>query len=445
MRELAIFLILFYFQTIALADNGLCSLNGQWFDTNLQNLPMYKLRQVDSKITRGEEATHPICGEYLIEGITNGKTFHFKLFMSKTDDEYCRTWSEFFGEFSSSECSKIKGNYTFHWEFNNTHYESTVPFSWYRNIVKIISPDPKTELVITAEPKMPEFKAAAILEKPDPLNYLSRMTTVNYNSPPFAWNLRIKHSPIPGRLNFDVSLDEVTSNNPTFTPNFNLLRTINKHELIDGGIMGGELTLSVDYYKAVHDEKKYIIKGTNPGKTVIEKILTDTVTRQIACQESRYRQFKANREGGVGFPVIGLDDDNEPKGGAGIMQLYKPKPTAAQVWNWQENLKAGLVYFSKKYTESKHAHILETIRLNNERKKKGMPLCPMNAITPLNEEQLNRETLRRYNCGREYRWEPRDAPNCEGKWVIDLSCKREKKKGYDPNYVDKVLNCNIDV
>jgi hypothetical protein len=270
------------------------------------------------------------------------------------------------------------------------------------------------------------------------------MLVMNYEAPPFTWNVRLKHSPIPGVLEFDVLLDEVQTNDPIFTPNFNLLKTAKKNEPVAGGIMGGELTLSVDYYKSVRDEKKYLIKGTNPGQAAIEKILTDRVTRQVACQESRYKQFVADREGGIGFPVVGLNRYKQPIGGVGIMQLYNPSPGPGQTWSWRENLKMALYRYYNKRIESKHAHLNETIRLNKERRAMGVSLCPKNAITPLNDEQLDRETLRRYNCGREYRWEPRDAPNCEGKWVLDLSCKREHKKGYAVNYVDRVLNCNID-
>lgn len=427
----------------AFAESKGCSLNGQWFEAN--GTPVYALKQKGTLITMEENIVHPVCGTFKIEGTSDGHQFSFKFSMSNTKEIFCRTWILFTGSFTSADCTKIGGKMITHLEvLNPPDNELSSAFSWYRNIVKIVSPDPSDTFIITAEPKMPVFKAVAILENHDAIGYLSKMTTINYKAPPFAWNVRIKHSPIPCRLDFDVFLDEVTSNESIFTPNFNLLKTADNQELVDGGIMGGELTLSVEYYKAMRDDKKYIIKGTNPGQAAIERILTDSVTRHIACQESRYKQFEANREGGVGFPVIGLDPKKRPIGGAGIMQLYFPRPRPGQVWSWKENLKAGVKYFNKKMVESKHAHIKETIRLNKERQAMGLPLCPKHAIIPLDEEQLNRETIRRYNCGREYRWEPRDAPNCEGRWIYDLSCKREEKEGYDPIYVDKVLNCNID-
>jgi hypothetical protein len=444
LNPFAIFLLLIIttLNTTAFSEAQKCSINGQWFSES--SSPMYQLKELDSKITMDEKIVDPTCGDYIINGTTDGPNFDFTFTMSNKEEAYCRTWINVQGTFTSADCTQIKGKMITHFEvLEPPGNEFVTSFSWYRNIVRIISPDPTQTLIITAEPKMPEFNAIATLDKPDGLGYLSRISIIKYEAPPFAWNVRLKHSPIPGKLDFDVVLDEVITNDSLFTPNFNLLKTAKEGELVAGGIMGGELTLSVDYYNAVRDEKKYTIKGTNPGQTAIEKILTDRIMRQIACQESRYKQFVAHREGGVGIPVIGLDPNNKLRGGAGIMQLYDPAPKPGQVWSWRENLKTGLKEYNDKLIESKHAHIKETIRLNKERLEMGLTVCPKNAISPLSQEQLNRETLRRYNCGREYRWEPRNAPNCEGKWVSDLSCKREGKKGYAPDYVERVLNCNI--
>jgi hypothetical protein len=72
----------------------------------------------------------------------------------------------------------------------------------------------------------------------------------------------------------------------------------------------------------------------------------------------------------------------------------------------------------------------------------NLPACPVGIPTPLTQEQEDRETLRRYNCGREYRWEPRDAKDCEGKWIIHPTL--DKCGEYpDYGYVDKVLQCKI--
>lgn len=228
---------------------------------------------------------------------------------------------------------------------------------------------------------------------------------------------------------------------PIYTPNFDLLN----------GVRGGEMRLSVTYYNELSASKKYSIKGTNPGEAAINEVIKGETLRHIACTESAYRQFKAIREGGVGIPLIGVskDKNNQYKedGGIGLMQLYYKKeqeiPDKNIVWNWRQNIIIGKALFHDKQKTAKQLYIKERKRLNDERAKLGLPACPAGTPPQLNAEQLQRETIRRYNCGAEYRWEPRDQPNCEGKWVIEPSCARSHKAGYDPIYVDKVLSCNI--
>jgi hypothetical protein len=161
--------------------------------------------------------------------------------------------------------------------------------------------------------------------------------------------------------------------------------------------------------------------------------------------------LKQAGEGGIGIPLIGLTvDENgiyKRDGGIGMMQLYYAKeqeiPDKNIVWNWRQNIVMGKELFYEKQKNAKRLYIKERKRLNDERAKLGLSACPAGTPPQLNAEQLERETIRRYNCGVEYRWEPRDQPNCEGRWVIEPSCERSHKSGYDPQYVDKVLSCNI--
>jgi len=171
-------------------------------------------------------------------------------------------------------------------------------------------------------------------------------------------------------------------------------------------------------------------------------MLTDSMSQQIACQESRYKQFNADREGGIGLPLIGKNDKGKAIGGAGIMQLYNPPPTADQFWNWRNNINGGLKKIRRDENDSKNLHKTEQARLNKDRKQMELPPCPPNIPTPLNSDQQMRDTIRRYNAGVEYRWEPRDAPNCEGQWLSEPSCIR-KGIPCDKDYVEHVLNCNI--
>ncbi len=303
--------------------------------------------------------------------------------------------------------------------------------------IKIVEPIEK-ELIITAEPRMPNFKAKVVLDGPFGL------IKMNPDIPAYTWGIQINHD-LGTDLHIDAYLDNVENDSDIHQPNFNSLKERitkdGKTSIVDvpGGVVGGQLTLSVDYYRNLHIEKKFsILKGTNPGQAAIEQVLTDKTLRQIACQESRYKQFIAPREGGVGK----LNTKDRSRGGVGIMQLYEPVPTAAEIWNWRENLKGGMELYKEKVAIANNLPAKEFKDLNKERAEMGLPACTK-PLPSLNSEQQEREVLRLYNCGHEYWWQPRNAPNCEGHWVQSLSCEREGKTGYDPEYVNNVLKCDI--
>ncbi len=320
------------------------------------------------------------------------------------------------------------------WQSTNFH-RGMEEYTMLRMPIKIVEPV-DNDLVITSEPRMPDFNAKVILDNPLDLKKL------NKDIPTYSWSIQIKHD-IGSDMHIDAYLDKVENDNDVHRPNFNLLKeTLKDGSIVDvpGGVVGGELTLSADYYRNLHIEKKYtILKGTNPGQAAIEQVLTDKTLRQIACQESHYKQFIAAREGGIGF--LNTQSGNV-RGGVGIMQLYDDKPTTAQAWDWRENLKAGIDLYNKKRIVALQHPYKEFKKLNNERKKLGLPFCTKE-LPPLTQEQLAREILRLYNCGFEYRWEPRDAPNCEGRWIISPSCAITNPKVYDKEYVNNVLKCDI--
>jgi hypothetical protein len=134
---------------------------------------------------------------------------------------------------------------------------------------------------------------------------------------------------------------------------------------------------------------------------------------------------------------VGIDQNHKRTGGVGIMQLYDPKPSAAETWNWKKNIEGALDLIIKKRAEAKKLPAHELDRLNKERKGNGLPPC--NSLPALNEKELEREILRRYNGGREHRWEPRDSPDCSGKWVVNPTLP----VGATQDYVEKVLACKL--
>lgn len=307
-------------------------------------------------------------------------------------------------------------------------------YTMLRMPIKIVEPI-DNDLVITSEPRMPNFNAKVVLDNPLYLKELSK------DIPTYSWSIQVKHD-IGSDMHIDAYLEKVDNDSDSYRPNFNLLKETKKDgSIVDvpGGVVGGELTLSVDYYRNLHIEKKYtILKGTNPGQGAIEQVLTDKTLRQIACQESHYKQFIAAREGGIGK----LNTKDGSRGGVGIMQLYEPIPRTAEVWNWRENLRQGIDLYKEKIATAHRWPVKEFRDLNKERAEKGLPTC-VNPLPPFNSEQLEREIIRLFNCGHEYRWEPRDEPTCEGRWVQSLSCQRDGRTGYDPKYVDNVLKCDI--
>ena len=204
------------------------------------------------------------------------------------------------------------------------------------------------------------------------------------------------------------------------------------------GIRGGDLELKVEFIGGPTDIGTWRVNGTNPGKSLINGVLDNRVLQGVACLESGYRQFKSSYNYGQGLPLIG-----GVAGGVGIMQVNNPRPSDEAIWNWRQNIAEGLSIFALKQAEARNLPNAERARLNKERAALGLPACPAGRPADLSPEQLERETIRRYNCGREYRWEPRDAENCFGEWVISPTLLPPCNEQRDQNYVDRVLSCNI--
>ncbi len=404
-----------------------CNMNGDWYLVpGTQDAIHFK--QTDTSI-EGKTDDRPGACTLSMSGVVADNEVNYLMSMKGSG---CPDYLTEVKAYFMQGCSWISGTYHVLVAGNYTG-----PIMLHRVPISIVAPDMRQNLIITAEPKMPEITFKAKL--------LSQMK-VNQFIPPFTWKMDFRDK---AAEELHVTTDEVMTMEDTYTPDFHNMNDVsNKNNLsrhIASDVMGGELTVKVIYYQNMQDEKKYKFKGTNPGQIEIEKMITDPVLRKIACTESRYKQFNATREGGIGMPLVSIrvdDNENVIRGGAGIMQLYKPLPTPEEVWNWRENIKAGMELYRAKHREALVMHKGELKRMNDERKKLHLPACE--SLPPLNADQIERETLRRYNCGREYRWKPWDHPECKGEWVIDPSCRIEHKGGYDAEYVDKVLACNID-
>lgn len=398
----------------------LCNINGDWYQ---EGTPWYQFHFVQSGSVLLGTSPYPQCGGLIASGSVTQSGANFNVTASSKEG-FCDYSVNIKATFINS-CSAMVWRET--GEKNGT--------TFIRIPIKIVEPK-NQELIISNEPHMPTFTARVEFEDP---TFLKNLRS---DIPAYTWGIRITHN-IGSDLHTDAKTDSFKTDSESYRPNFESLKEVKPNGTIvkvEGGVVGGALTLSVEYYENLHIEKKYtILKGTNPGQAAIEQVLTDKTLRQIACQESRYKHFDAPREGGIGKP----NGKTDPfRGGLGIMQLFDPMPTSAQVWNWRENLKAGEKLYNDKLTEAMKLPRRELKELNEERDSLGLPRCTT-PLPALNPEQLARETIRRYNCGKEYRWEPRNAPNCEGNWVISPSCKITLPDAYDAEYVDRVLKCDI--
>lgn len=411
-KQLFLFVI-FLFPIIPFAAKPSCHLKGNWFDFSKSVIATFTS---DSMGETGVFASS--CGRRQLTTIINGKHVIIALAVAPGSTGVCALDFKWIGEFSN-DCSSIMGDLV-------TSSTSAVFFQWFfATGLEIVNPS-NSDLIISPEPKMPEFNASIRF------THLTHLPSIGNSTPPYKWSLKMDH--VLGETGIELH-DELTANTdePFFTPAF---------ENLDG-LRGGSFTLSVAYYDYLYDRKSYVVKGTNPGKEAINQMLNTTM-RHIACQESGYRQFAANREGGVGFPLIGKDSKGKEVGGIGIMQLFNPPPSKAALWNWRENINARSKLFGDKLAYAKTYHIKVRKNLNKTREAKGLPICPEGTPPPLNDEQLQRQAIRSYNCGFEYSWDTSDDKlNCEGSWIINPSCKITHPDAYDPNYVDKILSCNI--
>jgi len=128
------------------------------------------------------------------------------------------------------------------------------------------------------------------------------------------------------------------------------------------------------------------IRADNPTKSIIRASLHALHLQVICYMESRFCQFDNS-----GLPLFG------PPHGFGSMQLDKPPATARQVWDWKENVSAGIALHQKKVTEVRQ-HFKNIYSMHPNAKK-------------LTDEEISLAVYQYYNGG--YYWEWNDKV---GKW-----------------------------
>lgn len=121
--------------------------------------------------------------------------------------------------------------------------------------------------------------------------------------------------------------------------------------------------------------------------------------------------------------------------------LCKPVPTPEQAWDRKANVSGGLALYDEKRITARNWPNRELKDINKLRAANGLPAC--HSLPLLTDEQMARDTIRLYNCGHEYQWEPWNDPDCKGQWVLDPTCKITDPEKYDAKYVNAVLACDI--
>jgi hypothetical protein len=83
-----------------------------------------------------------------------------------------------------------------------------------------------------------------------------------------------------------------------------------------------------------------VVTGINPTKAEVKARLAELRFQVLAYKESRFQQFNAQ----------GMPKANKVSKDFGIMQLHQTTntPTARQIWDWKQNVDAGVALFRSK-------------------------------------------------------------------------------------------------
>ncbi len=249
---------------------------------------------------------------------------------------------------------------------------------------------------------------------------------------------------------------------------------------LDGEVRGGQLTVIAKTLlngQEICGQAKAQVLGENPPRKLILKAFPRSrfglIASKIGMAESGLRQFTSPR--GLdpgGTPVLSRTND------VGIMQINAPSgaiTSADQVWDWRANVQRGLEMLRGKQRTSflayRHADGVRRVQedcsfqvscLNCVRLLFGMRCLHVPTVKPLSDRpgsgkqpdetdpdhlglsQWERDSIRRYNGGREYAFEV--TPDLitwsilQSGWQIDSTRGGISPRSGDPGYVTHVLH-----
>ena len=332
----------------------------------------------------------------------------------------------------------------------------------------ITSPVEKAELPMSAEPAMPDLAASVHVD-----GYSGATAGVQFN-----WNLQVRGEEVYARSGkkgrwaeyaVDVAKGSQTGAATPWQP-------------ADPVLVGGWGRLAVQATlpgvldnPVVSDPRWINIEGANPVKSAIESYIDEQADgladaiKHIDCHETggTFHQFRTSADElePVTTSVPAELTPNPaplrplygPPAGVGITQL-DPAQFPGQQWDWKANVLGGIRLFQSDYhaaqqvgqkTQAKldkqRAAVLASV--NQARAAQGLP--PVTAdrvlVPDLTTDQLEREAIRRYNGGTEYRF---DASYVAGRGGLTVSIAGSRewvqvKHAKNPNYVERVLSCKV--
>jgi hypothetical protein len=145
-----------------------------------------------------------------------------------------------------------------------------------------------------------------------------------------------------------------------------------------GKVVGGRLAVVVSAGSEKF-KRSVSIKGSNPTASGVKALLSTLPDSdgfdKLLEQETHFKHFIV----ADGQPVVAFDK------GYGLTQMTNPAPSFEQVWNWKENVKAGVGLYQQKQALAK-AHLSQQGRTYTS-------------------EQLRLETWTRWNGGSYFVWD----------------------------------------